>query len=111
MRFQTVDKKALSAQAQRGFQIFSEKAKCVKSHDGKPLTDQQFHDVGIGMDAEMPDLGRNTQSKADNDRGAFNTPTRLDIGKSGPYFHNWVSGHAGRRGRRDGRWWQAQPVA
>ena len=52
------------------------------------LTDQQFHNLGIGMDAEMPDLGRNAQSKEDKDKGAFKTPSLLDIGKSAPYFHN-----------------------
>ena len=88
MRFQAGDKKALSAQAQRGFKVFGEKAKCTNCHDGKLLTDQQFHNAGIGMDAAMPDLGRNPQSKDDKDRGAFKTPTLLDIGKSGPYFHN-----------------------
>ena len=88
MRFQSGDKKALNAQAQRGYKVFSEKAKCTNCHDGKLLTDQQFHNVGIGMDAEMPDLGRNTQSKDDKDKGAFKTPTLLDVAKSGPYFHN-----------------------
>ena len=37
--------------AQRGWKIFDEKAKCTNCHDGRLLTDQQFHNVGIGMDA------------------------------------------------------------
>jgi cytochrome c peroxidase len=48
----------------------------------------QFHNVGIGMDAEKPDVGRFTVSKAEKDTGAFKTPTLLDISKSAPYFHN-----------------------
>jgi cytochrome c peroxidase len=88
MRFMTGDKKALSAQAQRGYKIFNDKAKCSNCHDGKLLTDMQFHNVGIGMDAEKPDVGRFTVSKAEKDTGAFKTPTLLDISKSAPYFHN-----------------------
>jgi cytochrome c peroxidase len=88
MRFMTGDKKAISAQAQRGYKIFNDKAKCSNCHDGKLLTDMQFHNVGIGMDAEKPDVGRFTVSKDEKDTGAFKTPTLLDISKSAPYFHN-----------------------
>lgn len=88
MRFMTGDKKALSPQAQRGYRIFSEKAKCNNCHDGKLLSDLQFHNVGIGMDDANPDLGRFNVTKEEKDRGAFKTPTLLDISKSGPYFHN-----------------------
>jgi cytochrome c peroxidase len=88
MRFRAGDQAALSEQARRGYEIFSEKADCDNCHDGTLLTDQEFHNVGIGMDAAMPDLGRFAQSKEDKDRGAFKTPTLLDISKSRPYFHD-----------------------
>jgi cytochrome c peroxidase len=35
-----------------------------------------------------PDLGRYNVTKSDADKGAFMTPTLLDISKSAPYFHN-----------------------
>ena len=82
------DQSALSEEAKRGWKIFSEKAKCTNCHDGLLLTDQQFHNTGIGMDAKQPDVGRFAQSKVEKDTGAFKTPTLLDISKSAPYFHN-----------------------
>ncbi|MCC7235202.1 MAG: c-type cytochrome [Bryobacterales bacterium] len=88
MRFMTGDKKALSAQAKRGYKVFHEKAKCDNCHDGKLLSDMQFHNVGVGMDAATPDLGRFVATKEEKDKGAFKTPTLLDISKSAPYFHD-----------------------
>ena len=87
-RFRAGNQKALSAAAQRGWKIFSEKTKCTNCHDGILLTDQQYHNVGIGMDKEKPDMGRFVVSKAEADTGAFKTPTLLDISKSAPYFHD-----------------------
>ncbi len=91
MRFQAGDEKALSAQARRGWRVFDQKAKCTNCHDGKMLTDQQFHNVGVGMDKEKPDLGRAVASKDEKDTGAFKTPTLLDISKSAPYHHDGSS--------------------
>lgn len=88
IRFINGDQSALSEQARRGWTIFSEKAKCTNCHDGRLLTDLQYHNVGIGMDKKEPDLGRYNVTKEDKDRGAFKTPTLLDISKSAPYFHD-----------------------
>jgi cytochrome c peroxidase len=40
------------------------------------------------MKDSQPDLGRYKVTEEDKDRGAFKTPTLLDISKSAPYFHN-----------------------
>jgi cytochrome c peroxidase len=88
LRFRSGDATAFSEEAQRGWKIFSDKAKCTNCHDGLLLTDQQYHNTGVGMDAEKPDVGRFTVTKDEKDTGAFKTPTLLDISKSGPYFHN-----------------------
>jgi cytochrome c peroxidase len=88
IRFRSGDQSAFSDAAKRGWQIFSEKAKCTNCHDGLLLTDQEYHNVGIGMDAPKPDVGRFTVTKDEKDTGAFKTPTLLDISKSAPYFHN-----------------------
>jgi cytochrome c peroxidase len=88
VRFRNGDESALDEAAKRGWQIFSEKAKCTNCHDGLLLTDLQYHNVGIGMDTENPDIGRAAVSKDEKDTGAFKTPTLLDISKSAPYFHN-----------------------
>ena len=60
-------------------------AKCTNCHDGLLLTDQQYHNVGIGMDAKEPDLGRGAITK-NRKRTALQDPTLRDISKSAPYF-------------------------
>jgi len=87
-RFRAGNQNAISAAARRGYQIFDQKAKCTNCHDGILLTDMQYHNVGIGMDKEKPDVGRASASKDEKDTGAFKTPTLLDIAKSAPYFHD-----------------------
>lgn len=86
-RWQAGDQSAASEAARRGFEVFKQ-AKCNNCHDGVLLTDQQFHNVGIGMDAPEPDKGRFNATKKDEDTGAFKTPTLRDIARSAPYFHD-----------------------
>ena len=85
--FRGGDTAALSDSAKRGWQVFQD-AKCTNCHDGVLLTDQQYHNVGIGMDQKDPDVGRFTVTKKPEDTGAFKTPTLRDISKSAPYFHD-----------------------
>jgi cytochrome c peroxidase len=87
-KFRAGDQGALDDAAKRGYKIFAEKAKCTNCHDGLLITDQEYHNVGIGMDAEKPDVGRFAVTKVEKDTGAFKTPTLFDINKSAPYFHN-----------------------
>ena len=89
-KWQAGDQSAVSAAAKRGWDVFKE-AKCNNCHDGVLLTDQQFHNVGIGMDVAEPDKGRFNATKKDEDSGAFKTPTLRDIAKSAPYFHDGSS--------------------
>ena len=86
-RFRAGDQQALSQSAWRGWNIF-QAIKCNNCHDGVLFTDQQYHNVGIGMDQENPDVGRFTVTKKPEDTGAFKTPTLRDIAKSAPYFHD-----------------------
>jgi len=86
-KFRGGDTAALNDSAKRGWQVFQD-AKCTNCHDGLLLTDQQYHNVGIGMDAKEPDVGRFTVTKKPEDTGAFKTPTLRDISKSAPYFHD-----------------------
>jgi len=88
MRFRDGELKALSAEARRGWALFDGKARCTTCHNGALLTDQQFHNAGIGMSAEKPDLGRGNIVREDRYRGAFKTPTLVDIPRTGPYFHD-----------------------
>jgi cytochrome c peroxidase len=86
-RWQAGDQSAVSEAAKRGFEVFKT-TKCTNCHDGVLVTDQQFHNVGVGMDAPEPDKGRFNATKKEEDTGAFRTPTLRDIAKSAPYFHD-----------------------
>ncbi len=87
-RFRAGDKQALSPAAQRGLALFEGKARCVICHTGFNFTDEGYHNIGVGMDKESPDLGRYTVTKSEADKGAFKTPTLRDVAKRGPYMHD-----------------------
>src|SRR5262249_29784049 len=57
-RFRAGDRNAMSASAQRGLVLFEGKADCVRCHTGFNFTDEGYHNIGVGMDKERPDLGR-----------------------------------------------------
>lgn len=88
VRFSQGDQSALSQQARRGYEIFNGKAACTNCHAGILITDLQYHNIGIGMQDERPHPGRFIATKNEKDRGAFKTPTLLNISRSAPYFHN-----------------------
>jgi len=87
-RFREGEREALSERARAGWALFDGKAGCTTCHNGALLTDQQFHNVGIGMDAEKPDHGRWNVTRLERDRGAFKTPTLLNVSRTAPYFHD-----------------------
>jgi cytochrome c peroxidase len=74
-RFNAGDKKALSAAAQRGLALFQGKANCVTCHVSFNFTDENYHNLGVGMEKANPDMGRFTVTKNEEHRGAFKTPT------------------------------------
>lgn len=91
IRFRSGDENALSEAARRGWTFFSGKAGCTNCHDGLLLTDLQYHNVGIGWNAdtnEFEDVGRVKVTETERDTGAFKTPTLNDVANSAPYFHN-----------------------
>lgn len=87
-RFKAGDKQVLSAAAQRGLTLFEGKARCVRCHTGFNFTDEGYHNIGVGMDKEKPDLGRHIVTKNEPDKGAFKTPTLRDVASGGPYMHD-----------------------
>lgn len=88
IRFYYGDTQALSARARRGYEVFDKKARCTECHNGQLLTDLQYHNVGIGSRGEKPEPGRFVITRQEKDRGAFKTPTLLNVAKSAPYFHD-----------------------
>ncbi len=81
-------KTPMSESAQRGMVLFSGKANCAACHAGANFTDEQYHNLGVGMDAETPDLGRSEISGDKKDTGAFKTPTLRNVVFSPPYMHD-----------------------
>ena len=66
----------LSPAAERGKKLFvSEKVGCVDCHKGALYTDQKFHSVG-------------TIGKFDQPTNRFDTPTLIEVWRSGPYLHD-----------------------
>jgi cytochrome c peroxidase len=86
-RYRAGDTSAMNESAVRGWNNF-QAIKCTNCHDGVLFTDQQYHNVGIGMDQKEPDVGRFKVTNKPEDTGAFKTPTLRDIAKSAPYFHD-----------------------
>ncbi len=81
----------MTAQEQRGEELFFGDAKCATCHVGNHFTDSLFHNLGVGWDAEteaLADLGRFVVTGEEKDRGAFKTPTLRDVGLHAPYMHD-----------------------
>jgi cytochrome c peroxidase len=87
-RFMDGDTTALTEQEQRGWELFKGKAQCTLCHAGQTFSDSDFHNLGVGMDAVEPDLGRYLVTDDEVDRGAFKTPSLRDISKTAPYMHD-----------------------
>jgi cytochrome c peroxidase len=68
--------------------FFSDRAGCTACHAGANFTDEKYHNLGVGMDAESPDLGRFEQTGDEKDKGAFKTPTIRNVALSPPYMHD-----------------------
>lgn len=87
-KFKAGDSKALSAAAERGMKLFFGKAHCSACHTGPNLSDDSFHNIGVGMKAAKPDLGRYEVTKVLGDKGAFKTPTLREVARHSPYMHD-----------------------
>jgi cytochrome c peroxidase len=73
----------------RGAELFfGQKAGCSACHVGANFTDELYHNIGVGMEAEKPDLGRFEITKVEKEKGAFKTPTVRNVALTGPYMHD-----------------------
>jgi len=118
------DKNAISDSAKRGWELFNTRARCSKCHalsektrDTTYFTDNDFHNIGIGIirhnvvklaceaeslinsgnaiaidraaiETNMSALGRFLITKKDADIASFNTPDLRNVLITGPYFHD-----------------------
>jgi len=89
-RFKAGDTNAMSAAAQRGYEIFKneKKGNCETCHVGFNFSDENYYNLGIGMKSNKPDLGRYTIQKLEGYQGAFKTPTLRQITETAPYMHD-----------------------
>ena len=79
----------MSESAARGMALFfSKEVGCSNCHVGANLTDEKYHNLGVGMESDMPDLGRYVVTKEEKDKGAFKTPTIRNVTLSAPYMHD-----------------------
>lgn len=89
------DQRAVSAGVKRGFEVFRrvDKGNCAACHvlnDNYALfTDNQFHNLGVGVKDEAPtDLGRFNVTHIESDKGAFKTPSLRNVALTAPYMHD-----------------------
>jgi len=116
-RFIAGDRNAISESAQRGWDLFQTKGRCLTCHafnSSSPFfTDNKFHNVGVAMNAknfeslarkaaavserELADLahdeayaelGRFLVTRQPKDIGAFKTPGLRDVALTPPYMHD-----------------------
>jgi cytochrome c peroxidase len=79
----------MSESAVRGQTLFfSERVNCAACHVGANLADEKYHNLGVGMDAKEPDVGRYAVTGEEADWGAFKTPTIRNVALSPPYMHD-----------------------
>lgn len=81
------DKTALTEEQILGMRVYK-KAQCVNCHNGPNFTDGRFLNIGVGMDAKEPDLGRYSITHEEKDWGAFKVPTLREIENTYPYMHD-----------------------
>lgn len=81
-------KHPMSESAIRGMELTFGKANCTACHAGANFTDEEYYNIGVGMDAETPDLGRFVITEDEKDRGAFKTPTMRNVVQTWPYMHD-----------------------
>ena len=80
---------ALDDQQLLGLHLFRTKAGCANCHSGPLLTDQRFHNLGLGrIGTPRQDLGRYALSHDPADIGAFRTPSLRGLIHTRPYMHD-----------------------
>jgi cytochrome c peroxidase len=80
-RFINGDRRALSAEQQRGMQIFRGRGNCTSCHVGPTFSDERFHNTGVAWQNDrLRDEGRGN--------GTFKTPTLREVARTAPYMHD-----------------------
>lgn len=86
-RYKAGDKTAMTAEQIEGYRVFN-KAGCAFCHREPLFSDGNFYNIGVGMDAPKPDLGRYGITHNEKDWGAFKVPGLRDVAATHPYMHD-----------------------
>lgn len=90
-RYRAGDKGAMSAQQVKGLELFEGKANCATCHVSFNFTDEMYHNLGVGWNAQgkaFADPGRFDVTEKDADKGKFKTPTLRNVAETAPYMHD-----------------------
>lgn len=88
-RFLNGNYDAMNDQEIKGMHLFRTKARCINCHNGKFLTDEDFHNIGLTYyKRKFEDLGRYNITKNPEDVGKFRTPSLRDVMHNSPWMHN-----------------------
>jgi len=82
-RFVMGDRDVLTAEEQRGLQLFRGRGNCTACHVGPNFSDEKLHNTGVAWDpvaASLRDVG--------GEHGDFKTPTLRDAALTSPYMHD-----------------------
>ncbi len=87
-RFRAGERDALTVAERGGMWFFQSRGQCWRCHGGPNLSDEEFHNTGVGSEEGEPLPGRFAVSADEADRGAFKTPTLRGIELTAPYMHD-----------------------
>ncbi len=87
-RYQAGDANALSAEAKAGANIFFGKGRCAECHSGFNFTNEQYTNIGVGVDRAPLDEGRSAVTHDIRDFGKFKVPTLREAARTAPYMHD-----------------------
>lgn len=90
-RWRAGDDDAVSDDVKKGHRLFFGNAFCNNCHKGPNFSDYDFHNLGVGWNAESmshADEGRYAVTQKEDDKGKFRTPTLRDVSKRAPFMHD-----------------------
>ncbi len=87
-RFRAAEYEALSKEARQGLWIFESRGGCWKCHSGSNLSDEAFHNTGVGFGKSDRDQGRFEATNNPAHEFQYKTPTLRDIEFTAPYMHD-----------------------
>lgn len=86
-KYMAGDKNAMTQDQIEGYKVFRHVG-CDNCHFGPTFSDGRFLNIGVGMDAKEPDLGRYEITQNKRDWGAFRVPILRDVANTYPYMHD-----------------------